>query len=562
VVATDPLVPPGIPHALLVTPTGLCTTDAFNLTVAPGLAGPASIATAFASTAAMPWLGEVGVADVRVVGDTVTLTTIGGRHDVTSSWTVVLDAGGVHTASFETVAFGGGLHADDIHNLEGITSLPGNRRSWARDSQGLLRIDASLMDDLEASLADRDAASANAARAAGLAPGDFLQQELDGQVVRFTLGVVAPPVETVQTGVDLADRLLYVHHGMGRIYDQYESWGATDVWGSTSRTLIGVPTVVPDQVGYINFNSGFSEVCLACAFLGDFIEIHVNLNFAELTESPVLGVDYPDDNSYTLEVVGHEFTHAVQGGYGDGNVGLTNAFYEGTATASQALFDEAENSAQRGSIEVLDTANGCEGFENGRGGWIQAQAAGPFTGGHTYDSCYFWWSYMASQSGEGLVRLMGALPGVKGKGAANIDRHLLQLDLAATAGDGTVDLARWAAAYTAGSDGDGYRIEDGSGDVHDWFGLLTPAARARNLGPGVVHDLTVAAGGTAGFRVVADGTLAALPVGAEAFTFEVIDGEIGLVGPVAVGSPMQAGQILTVVAPAPGPNAGTVAMAG
>ena len=557
-VVTDPLVPPGIPHALLDTPAGLCTTETFNLTVEPNLAGPLAVATAFASTAGMPWLGAVDVRDVEVVGDTVELTTFGGRHGVTSRWAITLDSVGVRRAAFETVTFGTGLRGADVHSLEGITSLPGHRRSWSRDALGLLHVDATVADDLAASYAGRDAAAAHAARVAGLAPGELLEQELKGQVIRFTLGVAAPGVEAVPTGADLADRLLYMHEGMGRIYKQYEQWGATDVWGSTSRTFSGFSTVAPDPVGYINFNSGMSEVCLACAYLGDFIEIHVNVNFAELTEGPLLGVDYPDDNSYMLEVVGHEFTHAVQGGYGDGDVGLTNAFYEATATASQALFHEAENSAQRGSIEFLDTANGCEGFENGKGGWIQAQAEGPFLDGHTYDACYFWWTYMANHGGEGLVRLMKALPGVRGEGDATIDRHLLQLDLASPQLDGTPDLAFWAAAYTAGGEADGYKITDGSGDVHDWFTLLTPASRAGELEPGTTSPLTVADGGTAGFRVTAAGTLAGLPAGAEAFAFEVVDGGIGLLGPVGVGSPLAAGQILAVVAPLAGAFEGAV----
>jgi hypothetical protein len=508
----------------------------------------------------MPWLGAVDVRDVEVVGDTVELTTFGGRHGVTSRWAITLDAIGVRRATFETVAFATGLRGAAAGSLEGVTSLPGNRRSWSRDALGLLHVDATVADDLAVSAAGRDAAAARAARVAGLAPGDLLEHELDGQVIRITLGVAAPGVEVVATGADLADRLLYVHEGMGRIYEQYTQWGATDVWGSTSRTLLGNSTVVPDPVGYINFNSGLSEVCLACAVLGDFIEIHVNLNFAELTESPLLGVDYPDDNSYTLEVVGHEFTHAVQGGYGDGAVGLTNAFYEATATASQALYHEAENSAQRGSIEFLDNGNGCEGFDNGRGGWIQAQAQGPFVGGHTYDACYFWWTYMANHGGEGLVSLMEALPGLRDQGNAAIDRHLLQLDLASPQRDGTPDLAFWAAAYTAGGEGDGYKIPDGSGDVHDWFTLLTPAERARELAPGITHDVTVADGGTAGFRITAAGTLAALPVDAEALVFEVVDGHINLLGPVTVGSPLAAGEILAVVAPLAGAFAGAVAL--
>lgn len=559
-VVTDPIVPPGIPTALFDTGAGLCTVDAFNLAVAPGLDGAARTASAFASTAAMPWLGEVEVAGVAVDGDTVTLTTLGGRHAVVADWTLRLDELGIRSATFTTRAWGVGLEIDDIHALEGITSRPGHARTWTRDAAGLLHVDMTVDDQLQAATRDRDAAAANAAARAGLAPGDLLEGELDGQVVRFTLGFAAPLVEAPPVGAPeddlVADRLLYVKEGMDRVYDQYEGWGTPDVWAGDARTFLGVGTV-PDEVGYVNYNSPLAAVCLACAVLGDFIEIHMDLFFAETTEEVLIGVDYPHNNSYTLEVVGHEFTHAVQGGYGDGNVGLTNAFYEGTATASQSLYHEAENSAQRGSIEFLDNANGCEGYENDRGGWIEAQAAGPFLDGHTYDTCYLWWSYLAEHGGEGLVDLMEALPSLQGE---TIERHLQQLDLAAADGDGTTDLARWAAAYTAGTDADGYAIEDGSGDVHDWFALLDQAERARDLAPGASHAVTVAAGGTAGFRVTGTGTVVDLPNGAEASVWRVVDGSLELVGGASVGTSVTAGDILVVVAPDGAEHTGSVAL--
>ena len=549
-VVVDPLVPPGIPTALLDTPAGLCTTEAFNLTVADLLDDPAAVASLFASTAAMPWLGEVEVRDVAVDGDTVKLSTFGGRHNVTSDWQVTVDALGVRSATFTTVAFGTDLVAGDTHALEGITSRPGHTRTWTRDAAGLLQVDMTVADQLAAATADRGAAAANAAAAAGLAPGDLLEGELDGQVVRFTLGFAAPLVETPMVGAGeddlVADRLVYVKNGMDLVYDQFESWGTPDVWDGDARTFLGVGTV-PDEVGYVNYNSPLAVVCLACAVLGDFIEIHMDLFFAETTEEALIGVDYPNNNSYTLEVVGHEFTHAVQGGYGDGALGLTNAFYEATATASQALFHEAENSAQRGSIEYLDSANGCEGFENDRGGWIAAQADGPFLADHTYDACYFWWTYLAQRGGPGLVDVMEALPGLRGQGDSDLDRHLLQLDLAAPTGDGTADLAYWAAAYTAGADADGYEIEDGSGDVHDWFALLTPAERSRDLGAGTALPVTLARGGTAGFTITAAGTVASLPSGTAAHLFDVVDGRILPAGPAEIGTPVGPGQVLAVV---------------
>lgn len=553
-VVTDPLIPPGIPHALLETEHGLCTVDTFNLTVAPELGSTAAIASAFASTAAMPWLGDVTVSDLATNGDTTTLTTSGGRHNVTSTWTITVDALGVREASFETVAFGTNLEGTDVHHLEGVTSLPGHRRSWTRDALGMLHIDASIVDDLHASFTERNAAASRAALAAGLPPGDLMQHELDGQVIRFTLGVAGIPVEGVDTVGGLADRLLHAHRGMGRIYDQFEGWGVRDVWDGSVRTYWGNGTAVPDETGYINFNSGLSAYCLACAVLGDFIEIHLELNFAEYADL-LLGTHYPDDNSLTLEVIGHEFTHALQGGYADGNPDLSKSFTEGTAVASQSLFHEAENSAQVRSLEYLDSAQGCEGFENNHDSWIAAQAAGPFYF-HAYDACYFWWTYMANHSGPGLVRLLEASAEVEGVEINERNLHLL--DLAATDGDGTPDLAHWAAAYTAGPDGDGYKVTDGSGDVHDWLAIMSPAQRARDLAPGDSLTVTLEGSGTLGFRITGDGTLRELPAGTEAFLYDVVDGDITFLGRAGVGTTATAGQILTVVGPTFGQFEGNV----
>lgn len=553
-VVTDPLIPPGIPHALLDTEHGLCVVDAFNLTVAPGLGSTATIASAFASTAAMPWLGDVSVSDIVTNGDTTTLTTSGGRHNVTSTWTIAVDALGIRNASFETVAFGTDLEGTDIHHLEGVTSLPGHSRSWTRDALGMLHIDASIVDDLHASFAERDAAASRAALAVGRSPGDLMQHELDGQVIRFTLGVAGIPVEGVDTVGGLADRLLHAHRGMGRIYAQFEGWGVPDVWDGSVRTYWGNGTAVPDETGYINFNSGLSAYCLACAVLGDFIEIHLELNFAEYADL-LLGTHYPDDNSLTLEVIGHEFTHALQGGYADGNPDLTKSFTEGTAVASQSLFHEAENSAQARSLEYLDSAQGCEGFENDHDSWIAAQAAGPFYF-HGYDACYFWWTYMANHGGPGLVRLLEASEMVEG--AEINERNLHLLDLASTDGDGTPDLAYWAAAYTAGQDGDGYKVTDGSGDVHDWLAIMRPAERARDLAPGDSLTITLDGSGTVGFRITGDGTIRGLPAGTEAFLYDVVGGAITFRGPADVGTPVTAGQILTVVGPTFGQFEGNV----
>jgi hypothetical protein len=543
-IVTDPLIPPGIPHALLVTESGLCTVESFNLTVAPELGSAAALASVFASTAAMPWLGEVAISDVETNGQTTTLTTSGGRHGVTSSWTITVDAVGIREARFETVAFGD-LRGGDIHHLEGVTSLPGHSRRWTRDALGMLHIDASIVDDLRASVADRDAAARRAALAVGRAPGDLMQHELDGQVIRFTLGVAGIPVEAVDTVGGLPDRLIHAHRGMGRIYEQYEAWGVGDVWDGSVRTYFGIGTAVPDETGYINFNSGLSAYCLACAVIGDFIEIHLELEFAEYADL-MLGTRYPNDNSFTLEVVGHEFTHALQGGFADGNPGLTKSFTEGTAVASQSLFHEAENSAQWWSLEYLDSPQGCEGFENEHGSWIAAQAAGPFYF-HGYDACYFWWTYLANHGGPGLVRLLDASARVEGVEVNERNLHLL--DLASPDGDGTADLARWAAAYTAGADANGFEITDGSGDVHDWLSLMVPAERAGDLGPGDSVAVSLDGSGTAGFRITGEAVLTELPAGTEAFLYDVIDGAIAPLGPVGVGATVAAGQILAVVGP-------------
>ncbi|MFT4745056.1 MAG: hypothetical protein ACI9AD_000904 [Nitriliruptoraceae bacterium] len=555
-IVTDPLVAPGIPYALLDTGVGLCTIDSFNLTVAAALGGPAAVATAFASTAGMPWLGDVAVHGLAVNGETVTLSTFGGRHNVSSDWTITIDARGVRDARFETIAFATDLHVGDVADLEGVTSRPGHSRSWVRDANGMLSINATISDDLMASYSERDAAVQRAANVAGLAPGDFLERTFsDGQTVKMSFGVAATPVETPVTGVAQADRLTHLFLGLSEIYEDFQSWGMSDPWDEGARTYFGFNTIVPDDAGYINISSGLSAYCLACAFLNDTIEVHAEYAFPEIAQQ-LVGVSYPDADDFFVGVMGHELVHSMQGGYSDGEAGsLSTSFTEGTARASEGLYDLGEDTYQDGSIAYVDNGNGCEGFENGRGGWINAQAAGPFLG-HTYDACYFWWSYYAQYGGPGLVALLEALPVASSASGNAADRNLILLDAASPVGDGTLDLAYWAAAYTAGSSADGFTFADATGDVHDWHALLTPAQRSSDLG--LSANVTVADGGTMGFRVTRSGVLTAVPDGAELFLFEVSDNELRRVGPAAVGAAVAVGQILTVVAATTGSVSGTI----
>lgn len=527
-----------------------CSVEHFNAAAAQHLAGAdaATLASAFASVAGMQYLGDVAVKDVAVTGPVVSLRTAGGRRGAVSDWTVTVDRRGVRSASFTTTSWGA-QRDRSIGGFEGVTSLPGHSRSFVRDADGLVSIDATVDDLLAQSLREREASVANAAAIAGLAPGDDLKHTFsDGLTIKVSYGMSPYTPDTgMNTGVKQADRLRRILSGAVVSYNDFISWGVSNPFGNTSRTFLGSQTGLPEKAGYINVDSPMAPVCLACAYLADAMEIHVALLFPEIAP-PLVGISYPDTEQFLNGVLGHEMVHSLQGGYSDGDGGVfTNAFTEGTARASESLHDDASHTHQTESIAYVDNANGCEGFENGRTSWINAQAQGPFNG-HTYDACYFWWTYYATHGPQGLTALLQAMPEAIESSSGNAAaRNLALLDVAAS-GNGTLDLARWGAAAAAGNDADGFTIPAGTtGTELNWFSLLKPAPRSESLAP--TQDVTVANGGVRAFTASTAGTLTAVPEGAEVYVFSNVNREL-VPAPAGVGTAVSPGQIVVVVAPA------------
>lgn len=545
--AVDPFVPPGIPNALLEVGGAWCTVDHFPAAAAAHLGGaPAvQVASAFASVAGMQYLGDVTVSDVAVNGTEVRLTTTGGRHGAVSNWTVRMAGTRVVAANFTTTGWTPGVAAN-AGSLEGITSLPGHTRSFVATPDGRIAIDATVADLMARVEAERPAAVAHAAEVAGLAPGDDLSHTFDDDFtikVSYGMSPYTPDTGT-DTGVKYADRLRTVLAGVVSSYADFYAWGVRDPFDNDSRTVGGSETGLPEAAGYINIDSPLTPVCLACSYLADAMEIHIALLFPEI--APVVaGVSYPDSEQFMVGVIGHEMVHSLQGGYSSAGGGVFgSAFIEGLARASESLHGNADNSYQRGSIHYVDSSNGCEGFENSRGGWINAQAAGPFNG-HTYDACYFWWTYFAEHGPTALTTLLEAMPAAMASSQGDAaTRNQRLLDLAY--GDGALDLARWGAAAAAGSDADGYVIEAGdTGTFYDWFALLTPAPRARTLSGSQSAD--VADGGFRAFRAEAATTVTQVPAGAATYVFSIVDRQL-VATPVTVGTPVGAGDIVVVVA--------------
>ena len=550
--AVDGRITPGFSTALLQVGGRWCSAEAFNAAAREHLAGAdaVTVASAFASVAAMPYLGQVSVSDLRIAGHAVRLTTAGGRHGAISDWTVLVDAQGVQSATFQTTAWKRGVADGSIGGFEGITSLPGHSRTFARGADGLVRIDATVDDLLARSAQEREAATARAATIAGLAPGDDLAATFsDGYTIKVSYGM-APytPDAGLDSGVKQADRLRRILSGVKVSYNDFLRWGVRDPFDNTSRTMSGLETHVPDAAGYINVDSPLAATCLACAFLTDGVEVHIALLFPEIAQ-PYLDIAYPDTEQFLNGVIGHELVHSLQGGYSNMEVTAfyDAAFVEGTARASESLHDDASHSHQTRSIMYSDNANGCEGFENDGGTWIAAQAAGPFNG-HTYDACYFWWTYFAHHGPEGLVALLKASPQVfefaTTSSGDEASRNLRLLDLASPVRDGSLDLARWGAAAATGSSADGFTIPAGqSGDSLDWYALLKPASRATALQHS--QTVTVANAGVRAFRVDEAATITALP--AKAYVMDVIERKFALT-PAAIGTALTPGQILVLVA--------------
>lgn len=563
VTAVDPFIPPGIPSALLRVGEAWCSAEHFNAAAAEHLAdaSPRGVATAFASVAGMQYLGDVTVGDVIVDGSEVTLTTTGGRHDAVSDWTVVIAAGEVVSATFTTTGWAARADGASAGTIEGITSLPGHTRTFTRTLDGRVVIDATVADLVDRAAAERAAAVDHAAEVAGVGPGDDLKHTFeDGFTIKVSYGMSPYTPDTgTDTGVKHADRLRTMLAGVVSRYEDFLSWGVSDPFGNTGRTVAGADTGLPEQAGYINVDSPLAPACLACAFLTDAMEVHIAFLFPEIAPQ-VVPIDYPDSEEFLITVLGHEMVHGLQGGYSDGDAGVfTSAFIEGSARASESIHANAEHSHHTGAIHYVDSGNGCEGFENGRGGWIEAQAAGPFNG-HTYDACYFWWTYYAAHGPEGLVALLEALPeAIETSSGDAAARNQRLLDVASPTGDGVLDLARWGAAAAAGSDADGYTIPAGdSGESFDWFELLRPAQRATALEQ--TQSVSVADAGVRAYVAGSAATLTEVPAGASTYVFSIDDRQL-VPTPAAAGTEVAAGDIV-VVAVAGGQSAsGTLSTA-
>lgn len=553
----DPLIAPGIAGALLDVDGVLCTPEAFNLaapTLLPG-ATAAELATAFASVAGMNYLGDVVARDLHVDGRTVRLTTVGGRHGAVSDWTVTVDDAGIVSARFETTGWEGALADTSIGGLEGVTSLPGHSRTWTRGVDGLLAVDATVRSDLADSYDSREEDIARAAAVVGNEPGDPLDHTgADGQQVIVSLGLSPyTPDAGVDTHVEQADRLRSLHAGLVRNYTQMESFGLVDPWDNTTRTYLGRGTVVPDEAGYVNIESGLSAYCLACAVVADTFEIHIAYVFPDVAPE-VVGASYDDRAAFLNDVLYHEMVHSVQGGYSSGRASrYTNSFLEGIARASESLTDTAAGTFQPGSIAYLDNGNGCEGFENGRGSWITAQSRGAFDQGHTYDSCYLFWTYFAEHGGVGMMDLIKTMDATLDANAQgnSVTLSLASLRAASPSGDGLADLARWGGAFATGA---GYGIEDGTGTRNDWFSLLRPANRASTTAS--AGNVDVRNGGVMAFTVTKDGAITGLPNGAAAYVATVADDRSVDVRPVTIGDAVVAGDVISIVAPDTGTYTG------
>ena len=567
-IVVDPMIPPGIASALLEIGGRWCPVEWFNAAAAEWLPNPdpVSLAKAFASVAAMQYLGEVAVEDVAVAGPAVHLVTMGGRHGAESRWVVTVDDAGVRAASFTTLSWNltdgvvgehgsAGSHA----SIEGVTSLPGHTRTFRRAPDGRVLIDAGVEDLLERSIREREAAVRRAATLAHLPPGDDLRHEFeDGLVIKVSYGMSPYTPDSGQdTGVAHADRLRTMLKGAVMHYEDFMRWGVTDPFGNAGRTVGGNDIGGLERAGYINVDSPLTPVCIACAFLTDAMELHVAYLTPEILQL-VAPVSYPDSEKLMQTVIGHEMVHSLQGGYGNGSgaTSLGSAFIEGLARASESLHDIAGNSFQPGAMSYVDNSNGCEGFDNGASSWIEAQARGPFDG-HTYDACYFWWTYLAAHGPEGFVDLLESLPAALASGGgSSASRSLRLLALASPEGDAAVEMARWGAAAAAGSSADGFTIPAGrTGERFDWFSLLFPAARGSTLE--FSHPVSVSGGGVRAYTVTQERAIGALPGGSRAHVFDIVDRQL-VPAEAGAGTCVYPGQILTVVAPSATDIAGSL----
>ena len=481
----EPLIAPGTRQRLVKAGDQWCTTAGFNAAwAASGLASDnVAQASAFASLAAAPYFDGVTVqrAHQNAPG-VVTVDTHALTNGVTATWTIVLDGRGVRTAAWTATGFAVKPFEAEI---EGVTALPGLRRTYLRNAAGSVVAQQVIADAIDVTK-DAD-------------PSPFTTMTFrDG----FTIEVhesetpVGPNLGQ-DTGVTAVDYIRIMASAAEENYNDFLDWGLQRSWANA-------PTPYPhggtSDIGIIYVDSAITPYCLACVWIRDDFQIHMST--AALNALNALGYRYPgtSDRDALSNVIGHEMFHNWQNSYGNPGASgesTAQAFSEGTARMQETLHAYSHISHQRESLVYANDTNGCNGWDGSNRD--AAFAAGPFTG-QSYDACYFWLTWYGRHGTTGLASLLAAQAKHIGIDDANEEELAIINEVT---GDVAADLTGFAAAALTRT-GYTWPAGDGTGDPLDWSRYLD-TWRPATIAPGGQATATLKQGGILGRRVSAAG---------------------------------------------------------
>lgn len=485
----EPLIAPGTRRRLVKAGDQWCTTAGFNTAWAESgqAVGTVAQASAFASVAAAEYFDGVTIKRAeKTAPGVVTVDTHALTNGVTATWTIVLDGRGIRSAAWTATGFAVKPFEAEI---EGVTALPGLRRTYLRNAAGSV-IAQQVIADVADLAHDAD-------------PSPFTTMKFrDG----FTIEVhesetpVGPNLGQ-DTGVTAVDYIRIMASAAEENYNDFLDWGLQRSWANA-------PTPYPhggtSEIGIIYVDSAITAYCLACVWIRDDFQIHMST--AALNALNALGYSYPgsSDRDALSNVIGHEMFHNWQNAYGNpGASGESTAtsFSEGTARMQETLHAYSHISHQSESLVYANDSNGCNGWDGSNRD--AAFAAGPFTG-QSYDACYFWLTWYGRHGTAGLVDLLAAQP----KHIAIDDANEEELAIInEVTGDVPGDLTGFAAAALT-KQGYTWPAGDGTGEPLDWSRYLD-LWRPATIAAGGQASATLRQGGILARRVTA-GAVASL----------------------------------------------------
>ena len=355
-----------------------------------------SLAAAYARLAAAPYFDETTVTAQRSVGGLHTITTHSRTNGVTAAWVIRTDADGIRSARWRATGF---AVKPFTAEPEGLTALDGATESYVRTAGGLLEAERGLPTRADMAI------TAPAATLTYTTPEGYAIHIVAGDTRQM-------PDSGTDTGTYEVDKLQLrtVRKAIAENYQEFYDWGFRAAWSPprTRAVLLNAPAQVPvaDKTGYVYMNDGTAVYCIACVFIADDFQIHMNSEAEEALAA--LGYSYPAGREYDAysNILGHEMFHNWQNNYvkpTSTGRSTPGSYSEGTARFQESLHGYSDVSHQKGSLVYANDANGCNGA-------LPAPPDAALAGGvfqtPSYSACQFFMPWYASAGQTALVDLV------------------------------------------------------------------------------------------------------------------------------------------------------------